>query len=75
MELELLLEEERTQFINAESFVRQLATHIRRLAPIPSDEEIAQHLTSCRDYYQKYGTIDGEDTPWVIGKGRKWESE
>lgn len=62
--LEKMLEEERIQFVNMEAFLRQFAVHIRGLDPRPSEAEIEQHLSACRDYYEIYGTKEGEYSPW-----------
>lgn len=62
--LEELLEEERIQFVNTEALLRQFAFHVRGLEPIPSDAEIEQHLSTCKDYYEIYGTREGVYSPW-----------
>ncbi len=62
--LEEMLDEERIQFVNMEMFLRHFAVHIRGLNSIPSEAEIKQHLSTCRDYYEIYGTKEGEYSPW-----------
>lgn len=67
--LEALLAEERERFVVMESLLRQCAKHIRGLPPSPSDEEIQRHLATCRDYYEIYGTRDGDYSPWWTAEG------
>lgn len=68
--LEEMLMEEREKFIIMESFLRQCAKHIRGLAPSPSNAEITRHLDACKDYYELYGTRDGNYSPWWTAGGR-----
>lgn len=62
--LEEMLAEEREKFVLMESFLRQFAKQIRNLPSTPSESEIDRHLATCRDYYEIYGTRDGEHSPW-----------
>lgn len=69
--LNKLLEKEKESYITTECFFRQIVIHIKGLEPCPNEREIEEHLSCCRDYYEKFGTKDGEYTPWVTGSRSK----
>lgn len=70
--LEEMLECEKQRYWVVEQFMRAMVKRygkIRGLPDTPSDAEIKSHLEACRCYYEKFGTTNGEYSPWT------WEGE
>lgn len=70
MDLEKLLQEEKERYIEQEMLFYALVDafgpkRFRGLRPTLDEQWIEEHLTACRDYFEKHGTKFGEGSPWI----------
>lgn len=62
-----LLAAEEDSFRREELILRQFASHVRGVRNEHIEPLVSMHLKDCSDYFSMYGTIDGPQTPWMIG--------